>query len=168
MIRIASAEDIASIQSLAKTAFRKTYARILSPAQMEYMMDMMYSRGSLEKQMTAEDNRFFIEDGRGYVSFRPDGRTEDGRPRFHLEKLYVVPEYQKTGLGRKLFETVVREAGLLAAGEGYRIELNVNRENPAVNFYEHIGMYKDRQGDFPIGEGFYMNDYIMAMDLPGV
>ena len=165
MIRRASIQDIPSIRSLAQIAFRKTYADILSADQMEYMMDMMYSEASLVEQMTVGQNVFFIEDSEGYVSFRPDGRTEDGRPRFHLEKLYVVPGCQKTGLGRRLFETVVREAGLSAAGEGYRIELNVNRNNPALGFYEHIGMRKDRQGDFPIGEGFYMNDYIMAIDL---
>jgi len=28
-----------------------------------------------------------------------------------------------------------------------------------------MGMQKDRQGDFPIGNGFYMNDYIMAMNV---
>ena len=49
--------------------------------------------------------------------------------------------------------------------DGCRIELNVNRENPAVGFYEHIGMTRDRQGDFPIGKGFYMNDYIYVLDF---
>ena len=45
------------------------------------------------------------------------------------------------------------------------MELNVNRENPATGFYEYIGMIRDRQGDFPIGNGFYMNDYIYVLDL---
>ena len=35
----------------------------------------------------------------------------------------------------------------------------------AVDFYEHMGMHKDRTGDFPIGNGFYMNDYIMAKEI---
>ena len=45
------------------------------------------------------------------------------------------------------------------------VELNVNRNNKAVTFYEHMGMHKDRQGDFPIGNGFFMNDYIMAIEI---
>ena len=128
-------------------------------------MDMMYSVESLQRQMTDEGNVFFIEDGKGYVSFRPDGKTSDGRDRFHLEKLYVLPQYQKTGLGKILFDEVVTRARQAAGGASFRIELNVNRENPSLGFYEHIGMHKDRQGDFPIGDGFYMNDYIMAIDL---
>lgn len=165
MIRKASIEDIPAIRELAEVAFRETYKDILCSEQMEYMMDWMYSEENLLHQMTVANNIFFIEDGRGYASFRFDGHTEDDRDLFHLEKLYVLPEYQKTGLGRELFEKIVEEAGLAASGDRFRVELNVNRNNPAVSFYEHLGMHKDRQGDFAIGKGFFMNDYIMAIDF---
>lgn len=127
-------------------------------------MDMMYSEASLFLQMTTEKNTFFIEDGRGYVSFRPDGRTADGQDRFHLEKLYVLPEYQGTGLGKKLFDKVCERVSAISTGTSL-LELNVNRSNPAVHFYEHLGMKKSRQGDFPIGNGFFMNDYIMSIEI---
>ena len=188
MIRKAGTEDIPAIREMADVVFRQTYREILSPAQMEYMMNMMYSVQSLEAQMLREGNIFFIEDGGGYVSYRPDGWTEDGRERFHLEKLYVLPEHQGTGLGRRLFETVLIEAKAAGGAEAtsrtaatapiangatakatesatIRIELNVNRNNPALGFYKHMGMRRDREGDFPIGGGFYMNDYIMAIDI---
>jgi len=45
------------------------------------------------------------------------------------------------------------------------MELNVNRNNKALHFYEHKGMKKLREGDFPIGNGYYMNDYIMGLEL---
>lgn len=146
---------------MAEVVFRRTYKEILSPEQMEYMMDMMYSEESLLKQM--EDGVFFICDGRGYASVRPDGNTSDGMPRYHLEKLYVMPEAQKTGLGKELFETA---CGWVKARESRALlELNVNRGNPSLGFYEHLGMTRARSGDFPIGNGFYMNDYIMALNL---
>ena len=44
-------------------------------------------------------------------------------------------------------------------------ELNVNRNNKALQFYEYMGMRKLRKGDFPIGNGYYMNDYIMGLDI---
>lgn len=162
MIRKAGAEDIPSIRAMADVAFRHTYKDILSPDQTEYMMELMYSSDSLSRQMK-QGHVFFLEDGRGYVSFRPDGHTPDGRPRFHLEKLYVLPSFQKKGLGLELFRTIVREASR-AAGGPFRLELNVNRNNPALGFYERLGMRRDAQGDFPIGGGYFMNDYIMAMD----
>ena len=165
MIRRASIEDIPAIRLMADTAFRQTYLPILAPEQIDYMMEMMYSEQSLQWQMVEEHNIFFLEDGQGYASFRSDGQSADGLPLFHLEKLYVMPSFQKIGLGRKLFEKVAEEASRCADGKPFRLELNVNRANPALAFYEHIGMHKDRQGDFPIGNGYYMNDYIMAIDL---
>ena len=29
----------------------------------------------------------------------------------------------------------------------------------------HMGMRKRREGDFPIGNGYYMNDYIMGLEI---
>lgn len=162
MIRRASIDDIGKIREMAEVVFRQTYRPILSPVQLDYMMEWMYSEESLRGQLASQC--FFVEDGKGYASLRPDGTAADGRARFHLEKLYVLPEAQGTGLGRMLFERVAAEARALAGGPCL-LELNVNRNNPAVSFYEHLGMRCDRQGDFPIGGGFYMNDYIMAIDL---
>ena len=163
MIRKASIEDIPAIRRMADVVFRRTYRDILSPEQMEYMMDMMYSERSLLLQMTGQGHTFYIEDGIGYVSFHFQEKVGD-IPVYHLEKLYVLPEYQGQGYGRQLFDKVT-ECVRSSAGGPARIELNVNRNNRALSFYGHLGMTKARSGDFPIGNGFYMNDYIMTIDV---
>lgn len=161
MIRQADIQDIPAIRAMADVVFRNTYKEILSPEQMEYMMEMMYSEESLRRQL--EEGVFFMDEGRGYASARPDGAADDGTPRYHLEKLYVMPEARKTGLGRELFDTI---CGWVTSREPRALlELNVNRSNPALGFYERLGMARARSGDFPIGNGFYMNDYIMALEL---
>jgi len=164
MVRKAALEDIPAIRAMAEVVFREAYKDILSAEQMEYMMDMMYSQQSLIRQMEEEWNTFFIAEGRGYVSYRFQERLPEGVDVYHLEKIYVMPSEQGSGLGRELFELVVSHVRMLASGPA-RIELNVNRNNRAVTFYQHLGMRIDRQGDFPIGNGFYMNDYIMAMEV---
>lgn len=161
MIRKASTDDIPLIRSMAETVFRKTYHDILSPEQMEYMMEMMYSEKSLKEQMTTGGNTFFVEEGMGYVSYRQDRIESNGTQVFHLEKLYVMPEYQKSGVGKKFFKKIIEQ---MPSGKLWRIELNVNRNNNAVSFYQHLGMTVQRSGDFPIGGGFYMNDYIMELN----
>jgi hypothetical protein len=45
------------------------------------------------------------------------------------------------------------------------MELNVNRENRAVGFYLRMGMHHARTVDVAIGDGYYMNDYIMALTV---
>lgn len=164
----AGEEDLQLVHDMAEVVFRHTYKDILSPEQMEYMMEWMYSLPNLQKQ-SADGHVFFIAaDGVtpcGYVSVQPEGLSERGRCLFHLHKIYVMPSEQGCGLGKLLFDTVLSYVRSVADGRPSSIELNVNRNNPAVDFYKHLGMTVLRQGDFHIGNGFYMNDYIMGIDL---
>lgn len=165
-IRKATTGDIKAIQQMAEITFRHTYRNILTPEQMEYMMQWMYSDDSLAGQM-ADGHVFHIistQEGRdiGYVSY---SKESDVPTLFHLHKIYLLPDMQGLGLGAMLLRHAEKEMIVAAAGKPVRYELNVNRGNSAVTFYEHMGMRKDRQGDFDIGNGFYMNDYIMAKDI---
>ena len=160
-IRRAAGEDLATIHNMAEVVFRETYRTILSPEQMDYMMEWMYSMPSLEKQVEEEHVYYIAWDGntpQGYVSVQ---KEREGL--YHLQKIYVMPSAQKTGLGKLLMdralEHVRKDAGHAT------VELNVNRENPARGFYERMGFKVVRQGDFPIGKGFYMNDYIMGIEV---
>lgn len=63
---------------------------------------------------------------------------DDGRKLFHLQKIHVMPGYQHSGLGKKMFEFV---KGILSGWnpDGCRIEFNVNRSNPATGFHGFSG-----------------------------
>lgn len=83
---------------------------------------------------------------------------------FHLQKIYVLPRFQGLGVGEFLFRHAVEYVRSVHPAP-CRMELNVNRSNRAVRFYEKMGMRKLREGDFPIGDGYYMNDYIMGLEI---
>ena len=104
-------------------------------------MDWMYSPENIRKQMEEEGHVYFIAyeecEPCGYVSVQQQEENV-----FHLQKIYVLPYFQPC-----------------------LMELNVNRDNKALLFYERMGMRKLREGDFPIGNGYYMNDYIMGLDI---
>lgn len=162
-IRRATVDDIGLIRAVADVAFRATYAEILSAEQMEYMMDMMYSAESLRRQMEVDHHIFYLAliDNRtvGYVSIERQGERL-----FHLQKIYLLPECQGHHIGERLFECACRHAKSLCEAP-CTMELNVNRHNRALGFYQRMGMRKVREGDFDIGNGYYMNDYIMAIEL---
>lgn len=161
-LRRAEAENIPLIRKLAGEAFPATYRTLLSPAQLDYMMEWMYAEESLVKQL-GEGQVYFIAsfDGEpcGYVSVE---RQEEAL--FHLQKIYVLPRFQGCGVGGFLFREAVRYIREVHPAP-CRMELNVNRNNPARGFYERMGMRILREGDFPIGDGFYMNDYIMGLEI---
>ena len=56
----------------------------------------------------------------------------------------------------------------LAAAAGYKhLRLNVNRNNQkAIRAYVRNGFKTVETVDNPIGNGFYMNDYVMEADVP--
>lgn len=169
--RRATTDDIELIRSIAKVAFPATYSTILSAEQIDYMMEWMYSAKKLQQEISGNITYLLAEiDGRtvGYLSFGPDEGTADcaaapGQGRlFHLHKIYLLPEAQGGGNGKRLFMAGEREMRLAGATA---FELNVNRGNPALGFYRHLGMQLSRSGDFDIGGGFFMNDHIMRKEL---
>ena len=161
--RRAGETDIPLLRSLADASFRPTYRDILEPQQMEYMMEWMYSAESLRGQLAGGHVFFIAEDDEGpcgYVSVE-----QQGPDLFHLQKIYLLPSRQGRGYGRRLFRQATDYIEAVHPAP-CTVELNVNRHNCAVGFYEHMGMTRSRSGDFDIGGGFYMNDYIMALQLP--
>lgn len=162
-IRKATLADIPTIQGIANVAFPDTYKDIITPQQCDYMMDMMYSTVNLTKQMTEEHHTYLIcsldDKPVGYVSVQPLDKDV-----FELQKIYVLPDSQHNHIGKFLFEhavALIREMHPSPCS----MELHVNRYNKALGFYKHMGMTKLREGDYPIGNGFYMNDYIMGLEI---
>jgi GNAT superfamily N-acetyltransferase len=78
-----------------------------------------------------------------------------------ISKLYILPDQQGLGIGKKLIEAIEKDA--IAAGV-IQLELCVNRGNPARYFYEKMGFDIIREEDFPVGD-FWMNDYVMQKNL---
>lgn len=155
--------DVELIHNLAEQIFPVTYSEIITPEQNDFMMDWMYSVPNLLKQMD-EGHTYYLAyaDGVpvGYVSVE-----QDGPDMFHLQKIYVLPAYQKHHLGRHLFEKAIAHIKEVHPAP-CRMVLNVNRNNTrALGFYEYMGMKKISEGDFDIGNGFFMTDYIMGLDI---
>ena len=46
-----------------------------------------------------------------------------------------------------------------------QIELNVNKYNSAVQFYEKLGFFRAKEMVLDIGNGYVMDDYVMQLNL---
>ena len=76
-IRKATLADIPLINQLAWIVFPHTYKDILSPEQIDYMMEWMYSPTNLKKQMTEDGHIYYFafraDEPAGYLSIQPEG-----------------------------------------------------------------------------------------------
>jgi|SRR5574344_243740 diamine N-acetyltransferase len=164
LIRKATIEDIPSIRALAQTTFYHTYESILTTDQMDFMFDWMYSNESLHKQMQELQHTFYLYlSNKQLLGFASIEQQDDQL--FHLHKLYINPDTQQKGAGRTLIQTIFSHAKEHAKNRPCIVELNVNRHNKALKFYEKMGMHIHTQGDFEIGNGYFMNDYILRIEL---
>ena len=152
------------IRSVSERTWPSTYGHIISQAQIDFMLDWMYSNESLEKQMNT-GCEFYIAsikkengelDAVGFCSVSP----EDGAHK--LNKLYVLPSAQGTGAGKALLNKCIEVAN--AAGSN-SLFLQVNKLNNAYTFYLKKGFIKEREFKFDIGNGFYMDDYVMRLNF---
>ena len=160
-IQTASTADISHIQSMAHYIWFKVYKDIITNSQIEYMLNMFYSNASLEKQMN-DGQQFFLasENGQyiGYAAVAPMLKEDT----FKLEKLYVKPDIHKRGVGKKLLQAVEKYSKLQ---NGKTITLQVNRNNNAIGFYQKMNFIIAKETDVSIGNGYYMNDFIMIKTL---
>jgi GNAT superfamily N-acetyltransferase len=150
------------IRSVSERTWPSTYGHIISQEQIDFMLDWMYSDASLEKQMNT-GCEFYIAskqndngdiDAIGFCSVSP----EEGAHK--LNKLYVLPIAQGTGAGKALLNKAIDFAK--AAGST-SLFLQVNKQNTAYTFYLKKGFIKELEFKFDIGNGFYMDDYVMRL-----
>jgi ribosomal protein S18 acetylase RimI-like enzyme len=159
-IRNATIADIPLVRELTYKIWPQTYAPILSPEKIEYMLDMMYSETSLQKQMEEGCEFIIAYDGDEPVGF---ASYQETAPRqYKLHKIYVLASQQGKGTGRFVIDHILSVIKQLGARS---LELQVNRQNKAKGFYEKLGFIVTREMDLDIGGGHFMNDYIMVKTL---
>lgn len=156
-----SAADVDAVQSLARTVWQATYPALISQAQIDTMLAARYAAPSIREQLESPRDAWWIarQDG-AVVAFAHAQATP---PDCKLDKLYVDPMRQRSGIGAALLDRVSAWARTQQAA---RLWLQVNRGNAqAIRAYEKYGFRIVEARVFDIGQGFLMDDYILEKAL---
>ncbi|MEO8711570.1 MAG: GNAT family N-acetyltransferase [Parafilimonas sp.] len=156
IIRKAEKIDIPTIHQLAHAIWPHAYSKILSQQQLTYMLELIYSETSLQKQFDAAHNFLIAEENNTAIAFADYGLLKDDI--YKLHKIYVLSNQQGKGIGKILINHVVEQ---IKKQKASALVLNVNRNNKAKQVYEHLGFKVISEEDIDIGEKYFMNDYIM-------
>jgi len=155
----ASYQEIDKIIELAQKIWRDHYPSIIGTEQVEFMLAKMYDKASLEKQIQSGDIFYLAFDDTenrylGFVSVKNEGGSK-----YFINKFYIDTIVQRTGIGLLFFDFILREF------VPQEIRLQVNRQNfKAINFYFKAGFKIEKVADFDIGDGYFMNDFIMIWE----
>lgn len=154
MIEIVKAENIKELASLASKIWHEYWPIILSPEQIDYMVDKFQSETAITNQIKHENYTYYLikqdNENIGYFGL------SDKKDHIFLSKLYIYGTYRHQGIGTKAFEKIKEIAN------GQKIALTVNKNNiNSINAYKKWGFKIVDSVVTDIGNNFVMDDYIM-------
>ncbi|WP_411273888.1 GNAT family N-acetyltransferase [Daejeonella sp.] len=149
--------DIPVIHELAEKIWWPTYRPILSEEQISFMLKNMYSESALKKQLNAGVKFLLVKRESENVAFAGYSLEYSPYSSLKIHKIYVLPMEQGKGTGKALIDYISQLARDVNIKE---LELNVNRANPALQFYQKIGFEIKETVDIPYHQ-FVLNDYVM-------
>ncbi len=144
------------VQQLAHDIWYAHYPSIISKEQIAYMLEANYSEEALNKQIQ-EGQQFFliVQDESAPLGFLGVALRE--KQELFIAKWYIQAPLHGRGIGRHSFQLLRNQFPDITC-----MRLQVNRQNiKAINFYFSLGFRIERCADFDIGNGYFMNDFIM-------
>ncbi|MGI6358589.1 MAG: GNAT family N-acetyltransferase [Bacillota bacterium] len=144
-IRRASKSDIQGIQRVAEVTWRSAYDGVLRPDTVDNVLAEFYSEDSLKHSLehpavvflVAEDNEQVV----GFIQALP----RPGKTDYELTRLYILPEYQRRGIGRQLQLNVEQQL------DGRRLWVLVEQDiRGAIAFFHALGFTGQRTLELPI------------------
>jgi GNAT superfamily N-acetyltransferase len=166
MIRVARPGDARGIARLDVETWRTTYAGVLSTS---YLVGLSERRRELGWRGVIlhepRDVRIAVEAGGAVIGFGSCGPNRGDRS-FSGEvfTLYVAPDWQNQGIGRRLLITLFRR--LVAVVRRSAI-VWVLRDNPSRFFYERLGGHQASRKPLAVGGSTVEAIAYGWRDLPG-
>jgi len=153
-------DKIQEMSTMASTIVKEHYDPIIGPAQNDYMIKKFQSVESIREQLEHGYRYYFAKiNGKnvGFCAFYPKDKEI-----MYLSKFYIYKDQRGQGYSRIMSNFIAEET----RKEGLKaIELNVNKNNTSVPIYKKLGYREVRTEKNPIGNGFYMDDYILRLDV---
>lgn len=155
-------DELERVQKIAHLTWPDTFKEILSPEQIDYMLNWMYNLVTLSEQLEMGHHFYILTDNGedvGFIGIQPHYPT---KTETKLHKIYILPSCQGKGAGLLLMKKA-EEIALTSCTE--QLILNVNRYNKATDFYKKIGFEITKEEDIDIGNGYLMEDYVMVKNI---
>ncbi|MCM1265569.1 MAG: GNAT family N-acetyltransferase [Candidatus Gastranaerophilales bacterium] len=157
MLKFYKVEDIEELAKLAYDIWHEYWTIILSPEQIDYMVEKFQSKKAILKQIQEENYTYYFinfdDKNIGYIG------VSDKKDYLFLSKLYISKDFRNKGIGSKAFEFIKT----IAKEKNIRLTVNKYNQN-TINAYNKWGFKTIDSVVTDIGSGFVMDDYIMEYE----
>ena len=153
--------QLEELAALADEIWHEYFVDLLSPRQIDYMVEKFQSLSALERAVRQEGYTYFLlyDADRliGYCGVKPE------ETRLFLSKLYLHKSQRGKGLSTRLYDCAVEYARQLGKSAIYLTCNKYNRHS--LDVYRAKGFYEIDSVQTDIGHGFIMDDYVLQKDI---
>jgi ribosomal protein S18 acetylase RimI-like enzyme len=153
-----TSNDFRQLEPFAASIWEQHYTPIIGADQVAFMLDKYQSAKAMSDQFSAGYKYAVVICGdqkAGYFAF--DGKA---KKEVFISKLYIHKDFRRRGLGRHILDFIAKETRALGCAA---MTLSVNKDNSdSIQFYLAYGFQTIKAQKVAIGEGFYMDDYVMS------
>ena len=156
-LRPATPADTAALADLGRRAITAKFAHLYKPEDFAAFLEQAHSEAKVAKELADPGMRIAVlEESGALIAFCKlvlastfSAEHSDARAPLELKQLYTDPARIGGGLGARLMDWALAEAGQAGADE---IQLSVYSENPeAQRFYHRYGFAKIADIEFWVG-----------------
>jgi len=148
--------DAKELSEMAWDIWMEHYSTFLDPELPRHVLTRFQSEDAIKEQILNGHLYWFIMSGdekAGYACIVPEGDS------LFMSKYYVSKEFRGKGLGSKTMDEIIKKGREMNVK---RIYLRVNKNNrSSIDIYKHKGFVIARALEEDIGDGFFLDDYIM-------
>ncbi|EDS73228.1 acetyltransferase, GNAT family [Anaerofustis stercorihominis DSM 17244] len=159
-ININEKDKIKELSVFASNIVKEYFDPIIGSSQNDYMIEKFQSVKSITSQLNDGYDYYFVLDDFneriGFIAFYPKGEC------MYLSKFYLGKDNRGKGYSKEMLDFIIDKARMCGL-KG--VTLNVNKNNPVINVYEHFGFVKIREEKNDIGSGFYMDDFVYRYEI---
>ena len=158
-----TSNDFRQLEPFAALIWEQHYTPIIGAEQVAFMLNKYQSAQAMFDQFSAGYKYAVVISGgqkAGYFAY--DGKAEKD---VFISKLYIHKDFRRRGLGRGIRDFISKEARALGC---MAMTLSVNKDNSdSIQFYTAYGFQTIKAQKVAIGEGYYMDDYVMSCPVQG-
>lgn len=167
-IKRVATDQVNTLQKISRKTFQDTFGSNNTGSDMEAYLDHAYGREQLLGELTEPNSLFYFAyqnaEVVGYLKLNIDEvQTEKiGPASLEIERIYVLPEYKRQGIGSQLYQVALEAA---EKKQKSKIWLGVWENNePALKFYCKLGFKQIGDHVFQLGSDA-QRDLIMQKEL---
>ena len=142
-------EDLEKVRLIFWETWISTYSGYIPESDLRDYLDAHYSLEALHEIFVSPDVYGFVAEGDETVAGCARCTHARSETRFYLTSLYVLPHFQKRGIGARLLNEAERQANACGCD---RIWLGVMQKNTnAYEWYKRIGFAFVEEAPFTMG-----------------